>query len=338
MNIEIRTCIECESDYEAFIHDDGIVSGGGRCPDCQKKYLEEREVNNKRAERLSNDPARNDSAWTEPRTCKKCGKFYEARYFNLLGKKFSNPRGLCPECDHIYLEAERAKEKAEEERKASLKREEWREKCGIPALYRNNRFYTWEYGRPGNVDAIQELCWTYAQNYNLKNPKENKSLILTSPRIWGLGKTNLVCCIAHWLLNRWDGQNYETASCPVKMITEGELFDSLRASYNRSNRDDHEVISEDRILKRVISARLLILDDVGKEQVADPRFVQRTLFKIINGRYNLSLPIVMTANKSADELKAYFGGVDGDEAILDRLIEMCGGKFHEVTGDSYRRR
>jgi DNA replication protein DnaC len=47
--------------------------------------------------------------------------------------------------------------------------------------------------------------------------------------------------------------------------------------------------------------------------------------------------VVITANKSDNELKKHLGGIDGDEATLDRLIEMCRGKIYQVDGQSHRR-
>jgi DNA replication protein DnaC len=331
---EIRKCIDCGEGYDAFVFQNGEIAGSGRCSSCKNKRLAEELAKIPNPLKTPLDTAKSGSAWTENTICKKCGVEYQAKFYNVLGMKYGSPRGLCLACDHVYLVDLAAKEKAEELRILNLKREEWRQESGIPYIYREKRFATWDFGRSGNVDAIRDICIEYAENYKILRPRENSSLIFTSPGKWGVGKTHLVSCIAHRVLDRWNGEDINR---PVTMMTESDLFESIRATYNHKYEEGARM-TEEKIINKATRTPLLILDDVGKEQVADPRFVQRTLFKIINGRYNYSLPVIITANKSAAELKTYFGGADGDEAILDRLLEMCKGKIHEVKGESYRRK
>ena len=81
---------------------------------------------------------------------------------------------------------------------------------------------------------------------------------------------------------------------------------------------------------------MLIIDDLGKVQRRDMEFVRRTLYAIINRRYDALLPVVITTNKDADGLKNYLGN-DAEQATFDRIIGMTQGKFIQVKGQSYRR-
>ena len=83
---------------------------------------------------------------------------------------------------------------------------------------------------------------------------------------------------------------------------------------------------------------MLIIDDVGKEKRNDPKFVQRTLFKIIDGRYKGARPVVITANLNPTQLKRYLGAGGEDEASFDRLWGMTNGEFFNIEGESYRRK
>ncbi len=324
----MSNCKDCGKEYEAFIFPNGEESGGGRCPTCRDAHLK------KLATELVQEPApvaggrKPGEGWKVVQVCK-CGQPYEAQhYVALSGKPADLSRGLCYQCRE-KLEAERiAREEAEKARVIKKQRDDYRALCGIPPLYRDERFETWQAGRPGNVDKIMELCKKYAEDYPILTPQNYRSLVLTSPKIWGLGKTHLVASIAHRILDRWNGI---PARNPVFMVVERDLLRRIRRTYNHASQE-----SEDSILKQLVSVPLLILDDIGKYKTNDLTFVSGILFDIINGRYNNNkLPLILTANMSNKEFKVHLGGEN--EASLDRLLEMCGGEFYEVEGKSYRR-
>jgi len=102
------------------------------------------------------------------------------------------------------------------------------------------------------------------------------------------------------------------------------------------HRDGEE--TEDEVLRKLVGIPLLIIDDVGKEEVADSRFVQRVWFSIINTRYDNLRPVIITANLSPDEISYHLGGNKNNEATFDRLYEMLQGVFYEIKGKSYRRK
>jgi len=126
-------------------------------------------------------------------------------------------------------------------------------------------------------------------------------------------------------------------ACPVKFVSEYDLFYRIQASYDYNAEEKRMLPSEADIIKEMIIPSLLIIDDVGKRRVQDSRFVQRVYFAIIDGRYKSEKPMVITANLDPEKLKGYLGGRIGDEATFDRVWEMVGGKVIHVEGSSYRR-
>jgi len=208
--------------------------------------------------------------------------------------------------------------------------------------YMNEGFGTFNKNRPGNVAKVHDICLKYANQFPIEYRKyiaregeAYQSLVLNSTDVWGIGKSHLACSIGHRVLDRWDG---ESISNPIVFISEPDLYRSIQATYNYTSQEKKYRESEDDIIKNLIYRSLLILDDVGKERRSDPKFVQRILFAIIDGRYKNLRPIVLTTNLSSDDLCSYLGA-GKDEASFDRIWEMVQGNKYwwKMTGKSYRR-
>ena len=273
--------------------------------------------------------------------CSECGKEYEARYFTLFSTVVDISHGRCRPCIDNKLAEDIALGKAVRLDEQTTQRRLWRESCGIPLKFMNEDFATFDTNRPGNMKTVYDKCLTYAEGFPvdyrafLKDKgKAYPSLMLVSTDVWGIGKTHLVCSIAHKILNRWQG---ETGYNPVHFVSEPELYRRIQATYNYTQEEKRYREHEDDIIKELIYKPLLILDDIGKEQRSDSKFIQRILFAIIDGRYKILRPMVMTTNLTNVALKNYLSGSRDDQAIFDRLIEMTGGTFHVLKGESYRR-
>jgi len=267
-----------------------------------------------------------------PDKCLTCGQDFKAQVYvfkNDWTHRIGKP-GACPECYKKQVEEYDQQEKAQAAAEVAKQREKWRELCGIPRKYRYKGFQHFESQyQPGAF----KKCLEYANGFPITQPQGYPSLILYSDHTWGTGKTHLACAIAHNILSRWSGQ---PGTCPVKFISEPELFESIRETYSYSNSEKEQLPSEKNIIDRCIYVPLLIIDDLGKEEVSDLRFVQRTLFKIFDGRYNAELPVVVTANLNDTGLRLHMGGNAGNEASFSRLFEMCKGEFIHMDGSSYR--
>ena len=154
-----------------------------------------------------------------------------------------------------------------------------------------------------------------------------------STQSWGVGKTHLSAAICHRILDRWTGKNH----CPrIVFLSEPELFRRIQATYSLTREESKIRESEDDIIKSIICADIVVLDDVGKEPRKDMQFVRRTLFAIINSRYNFCLPLVITANLDPGQLKEHLDEPP-TEASFNRLWEMTQGESVRMDGRSYRK-
>jgi len=115
---------------------------------------------------------------------------------------------------------------------------------------------------------------------------ENPSGWLLLKGGYGCGKTHLSVAIANRCVER--GQ-------PVLFITVPDLLDYLRATFSPAS-----PIGYDERFEEIRTAPLLILDDLGTE--APTSWAQEKLFQILNYRYNIRLPTVITTNHELEEI------------------------------------
>ncbi|KKL06448.1 hypothetical protein LCGC14_2595950, partial [marine sediment metagenome] len=285
---------------------------------------------------------------TDELLCKECGKPYEPQYYDIKGWLSSHiliGDGKCPACAHLEGDEYEAQEAREHLADIAKRRRARREKSGIPSRFMEQDFSTFKKGRGDGIDDALKHCIRYAEEYPLDvRPKSYRSLYIYSEQSWGVGKTHLSCAIVHRVLDRWTGQRvmssygFEVESnCPtIKWVSEPQLFSKIEASFNYTQEDKQILPNKDDIINELINCDLLILDDVGKEQRQDPRFIQRTLFAIINGRYDRDYPMLITANLKPSLLKKHLGASGTDEASYDRFVEMTHNKSVQIDGTSYR--
>lgn len=266
---------------------------------------------------------------TEKRKCVDCGQLYEVKLYAPDVRNAPHQNIGCPICAGKKLRVEKEREKALVREQRALKKREWLNRCGIPAHFSGSSFDNFKkHCQPKTYEA----CLDYAMNFRVDRARDASSLVLLSPQTQGVGKTHLVCSIAKQVIHNWNGEDSKYYDCPVKFYAEPDLMMKIRATFNRDSS-----LTEEQVIRDLVRVPLLILDDVAKEQVADPRFIQRTWFSIINGRYNNDLPVIITSNCSKEDLRDYFVGDGGAEATYDRLLEMTNGKFYVLAGKSYRR-
>jgi len=272
----------------------------------------------------------------ETRTCLKCQGQYEPEYYGKVGGvQLLKGSGYCPGCAKVAYEEEVAREKAAFEALTHNTRHEHIAQSGIPYRFMTQKFKTFE---KGWQDKALAFCEKYAEDFPVnKRPSGVPSLYLwaagnaVNPKGNGTGKSHLSCAIAHRIFERWTGKH---KGCPrIYFVSESDLFRQIQATYSFSREEGRVRDSEDDIVRKLTYCDLLILDDVGKERRSDPRFIQRTLFSIIDGRYKLLLPLVLTANVNGDGLRRHL-----EDASFDRFFEMIEGKSVCMDGQSYRRK
>lgn len=124
----------------------------------------------------------------------------------------------------------------------------------------------------------------------------------------GTGKTHLAVSIAHYAIEH---------GIVTKFGNVTDIFHSLRDAFTT----DEDILSE------VQTVQLLILDDLGKENLTE--WVKETIYSIINYRYEHMLSTVITTNLTMQELQNRLGS-----ATVSRIMEMC--KYVEMNGKDYR--
>jgi DNA replication protein DnaC len=168
-----------------------------------------------------------------------------------------------------------------------------------------------------NEKLMTALC--QAQRFSDAFPAVTKGLCLIGPP--GIGKTHIAVSVLRRLVvdKHVRGLFYDVR----------DLLRVIRSTYNPVVRT-----AEMDILRPVMQAELLVLDDLGAEKPSE--WVEETMNLIVNTRYNERRPTIFTTNyedvpddAEVDSLKARVGF-----RLHSRLHEMC--EFLEYDGGDYR--
>lgn len=173
--------------------------------------------------------------------------------------------------------------------------------AGISQRFKNRMFETFKVTKDNK--KAYETAKDYAAQYPVKD-----GLLITGT--CGTGKTHLAVAILHAILDR---------GYPGLFATVPDLLAEIRKSYN-GEKDSEKI-------KKIKSARFLVLDDLGAEKTTD--WVQEQLYMIINYRYEYELPTIITSNLDIGQLAQKVG-----ERTTSRLLEMCIGV--KLNGEDYR--
>ncbi|MDB5083807.1 MAG: cell division protein ZapE [Bacilli bacterium] len=146
---------------------------------------------------------------------------------------------------------------------------------------------------------------------------------------YGTAKTHLACAILNKLVAR---------NISVLYVQAERTFAALSDLYFREDRDGLPTRSE--ILDKYISADVLVIDELGHENVTDSSIW--TLYTILNGREPDQKPVIITSNfKITDLANLYYTKSKGETqkragALLSRLVFLTQG--YEMKGEDYRTR
>lgn len=177
-------------------------------------------------------------------------------------------------------------------------------------------FATFRADAPGNApEAVRtlEAAWAAAKRFA---ERPEGWLVLWGG--YGAGKTHLAAAIANARL---------MAEQPALFVVVPDLLDYLRAAFA----PDAESTVDER-LEAVRGTPLLILDDLGTQSPTP--WAAEKLFQILNHRYTLQLPTVITTNLAPDEfderLRSRLGHFDIVKIYALKALDYRGG----VSGDA----
>jgi DNA replication protein DnaC len=171
--------------------------------------------------------------------------------------------------------------------KREKRRRQLRDMSNMDA-FRTQTFASFNPRVPGVQEAYQ-VAIEYA-----RNPRG--WLLLIGPN--GCGKTHLAAAIAN--------QSVES-ECVVLFAVVPDLLDHLRAAFAPNATEVY-----DQLFSKMREAEVLVLDDLGAQQSSP--WANEKLFQLLNYRYNMGMPTVITANQR---------GLQGiDERIGSRLTDV----------------
>ena len=226
--------------------------------------------------------------------CKECGGLLQTRItVPLIGERVVNC--IC-ECMAAQLNAH-------EEQKRQEERERNRRVC-----FDGSKLMACTFEKSNKTELL-----TMAENYakHFKDfKKDGKGLLLYGTV--GTGKSHMAACIANHLID---------ADYRVLMTNFATMVNVLQSSFD--GRQEY--------INSLNRYALLILDDLGAERKSE--YMQEQVFNIIDARYRSGLPMIITTNLTAEEMKK---PTDlGNSRIYDRILERC----HPVAveGNSIRR-
>lgn len=134
------------------------------------------------------------------------------------------------------------------------------------------------------------------------NIEEGRGLYLWS-NTKGSGKTMFATALANELIN--EHHRY------VKFATSLDILDEIKSTYGRRDRDTEES-AESKLLKDLVSAEFLIIDDFGTERATD--WAGEKFYQIVNKRYINMKVTFFTSNYDLNTLKY-------DDRITNRIRE-----------------
>lgn len=237
--------------------------------------------------------------------------------YMAVGTRFVKLRrdiwGGCKACELIAERAERAIQRAAEERERA-QRDQARVAEAIQHASIPERFKTRTLDNFTPTTPRQEEILTMAREYVADwrgNARAGRWMVFAGER--GVGKSHIAIAILRALMPEHVGQ----------YITCMGMIQAVRSTWERSSQ-----VSETQVLRHFGSTPLLVLDEVGVQYGTEGE--QTILFDVLDRRYRDMRPTILLTNEDLDGLHKFLG-----ERLADRMRENT--RWVPFDGTSYRR-
>ncbi|PXV60682.1 DNA replication protein DnaC [Dyella jiangningensis] len=171
--------------------------------------------------------------------------------------------------------------------------------AAIPAKYADASIDAYRTEFQGEHYA-RRICETYLKTWATQRMKGGSLVFCGKP---GTGKTHLACAIGNDVMASHGGT--------VVYGTVPQIVGLVRESFR-----DGSAKSERQVIKDLLDPDLLILDEIGAQSGSD--YELRTLFEIINGRYQAGRPMLLVSNLTPEQMEKTLG-----ERVMDRFRECA---------------
>lgn len=231
------------------------------------------------------------------RECPKHGP-YEARTIEMPFQAEQIELG-CQRCVHEAQAKTLSFEKRAQQRLRSEKLRTLTSAAAIPEKYADASIDGYRVEFPGENYA-KTVCSAFVRHWATQRAKGGSLVFCGKP---GTGKTYLACAIGNEVM----GEHMGT----VIYGTVPEVVGLVRESFR-----DGSKRSEQQVLRDMQEPDLLILDEIGAQSGTD--YELRTLFAIINGRYQAGRPMILISNLTPEQMEKTLG-----ERVMDRFRECA---------------
>ena len=265
----------------------------------------------------------------KPEKCKYCGKTLYYECVVLMGQamiwNLEKPRCDCEKAVAFWKEWDAKQEKIKKEKELTEEQERRKQKIesilgksGIKKRYLSRTIESFAVTAENKKSF--DIATDYIKNFK-KHSAQGKGLYLEGP--CGTGKTHLAIAIALAIIN---------TGVPVICKTSIDILSDIKRCYERNSE-----VTEEEVLEAYKTVDLLIIDDLGKEQVTE--WSVPVLYSILNERYEALLPTIITTNYNttalAEKLSAK-GDAETATAIISRFVESS--KRVTMSWADYRRK